>query len=119
MAPATTRAERVRMIMDVAIAAMLLFGPFAIRNWLVFGSPLPGQAVTNAFSVTGFDIFAWNDRPTLARYLAVGPARLLDMRVEGTWHNLGSVLLLPGFPVSLIGLAALPWQARGRTLRPL
>ena len=35
------------------------------RNWSAFGSPLPGQAVTNAFSVTGFDIFAWNDPPDL------------------------------------------------------
>src|SRR5688572_4320721 len=41
------------------------------------------------------------------------------MRIEGLWHNLGSVLLFPGFPISLIGLAALPWQGRGRTLRPL
>jgi hypothetical protein len=29
------------------------------------------------------------------------------------------VLLLPGFPVSLIGLAALPWTARGAALRPI
>ena len=36
------------------------------------------------------------------------------MRVEGLWHNLGTVLLLPGFPISLIGLAALPWQGRDR-----
>ncbi len=43
-------------------------GPCATR--LVFGSPLPGQAVTNALSVTGYDIFAWNDPPTLSRYLA-------------------------------------------------
>ena len=117
--PETTVGQRLRMIGVVGAVAAAIFAPWAVRNWVAFGSPLPGQAVTNAFSVTGFDIFAWNDRPTLARYLAVGPARLLDMRVEGTWHNLGSVLLLPGFPVSLIGLAALPWQARGRTLRPL
>ncbi len=89
------------------------------RNWAEFGSPLPGQAVSNAFSVTGFDIFAWNDPPTLSRYLAVGPARLLEMRVEGLWHNLGSVLLLTGLPISIIGLAALPWQGRDRTLRPV
>jgi hypothetical protein len=69
--------------------------------------------------VTGFDIFAWNDPPTLSRYLAVGPGRLLEMRVEGTWHNLANVLLFLGIPVSLIGLLALPWQARDRALRPL
>ncbi len=79
-----------------AIVAVLVFAPWAIRDWAVFGSPLPGQAAANAFSVTGFDIFAWNDPPTLARYLAVGPARLLEMRVEGLGHNLFSVLLLVG-----------------------
>jgi len=41
------------------------------------------------------------------------------MRVEGVTHNLFSVLLLTGLPISLLGLAALPWQGRGRTVRPL
>ena len=51
------------------------------RDWLVFGNPLPGQAAANALSVTGFDIFAWSDPPTLARYLAVG---------LGRWSRCGS-----------------------------
>ncbi len=114
-----TRPERIRLIFAVAVPAMVVFAPWALRNLMVFGSPLPGQAVTNAFSVTGFDIFAWNDPPTLSRYLAVGPVRLLEMRVEGLWHNLWSVLLLPGFPLSLIGLIALPWQGRDRASRPV
>lgn len=115
----TTVEQRLRMVGVAAVIAVAIFVPWALRNWGAFGSPLPGQAITNAFSVTGFDIFAWNDPPTLSRYLDVGPARLLDMRVEGLWHNLGNVLLLPGFPISLIGVAALPWQGRGRVLRPL
>jgi hypothetical protein len=118
-APATTRAERVRLIGLAGVVALILFAPWAWRDWAVFGNPLPGQAAANALSVTGFDIFAWNDPPTLARYLAVGPARLLEMRVDGIVHNLFSVLLLPGVPISLIGLAALPWQARGRAVRPV
>ena len=117
--PHTTGAGRLRLIGVVGIIAVATFAPWAIRNWYTFGSPLPGQAITNAFSVTGHDIFAWNDPPTLSRYLAVGAGRLIEMRIEGLWHNLGSVLLLPGFPVSLIGLAGLAWQARGRSLRPL
>ena len=116
--PATVQ-QRLRMIGVVGALALAIFAPWALRNWMEFGSPLPGQAITNAFSVTGFDIFAWNDPPTLSRYLAVGPARLVEMRIDGFWHNLGSVLLLPGFPISLIGFVALPWQARARTLRPL
>ena len=72
LAPAASRAERVRLIGVAAVVALLVFAPWAWRDWQVFGSPLPGQAATNALSVTGFDIFAWNDPPTLARYLAVG-----------------------------------------------
>ena len=111
--------ERVRLILVAGIGALLVFAPWAIRDWQVFGSPLPGQAIANAFSVTGSDIFAWNDPPTLARYLAVGPARLLEMRIDGLAHNLFNVLILPGFPISLLGLLALPWQARGLALRPV
>ncbi len=118
-APTASRAERARLIAVVAVVAALVFAPWAIRDWREFGSPFPGQAVANAFSVTGFDIFAWNDPPTLSRYLAVGPGRLVEMRLEGLSHNLFNVLLLPGLPLSLIGLVALPWQARGAGLRPV
>jgi hypothetical protein len=119
LANGTTVAERIRMIGVAGVVALVVFAPWMARNLEVFGSPLPGQAITNAFSVTGFDIFAWNDPPTLSRYLAVGPARLLEMRVEGIGHNLFSVLLLPGFPVSFIGLLGLPWAVRGRAVRPV
>jgi hypothetical protein len=90
-----------------------------VRDWAVFGNPLPGQAATNALSVTGFDIFAYQQPPTLARYLAQGPAWLLTSRVEGFAHNLLDVLLVPGAPVSVLGLVALPFVARGAALRPL
>ena len=113
------RRARAGLIAAVAAVAFLVFLPWAIRDWATFGSPFPGQAVANAFSVSGFDIFAWNDPPTLSRYLAVGPARLVEMRVEGLAHNLFSVLLLPGLPVSLIGLIGLPWAIRGAAIRPL
>ena len=112
-------AARIRLIGVAAAGALVLFTPWAIRDWLAFGSPLPGQTVSNALSVTGFDIFAWNDPPTLARYLAVGPARLLEMRVEGIAHNVLNVLVLLGIPISVVGILALPWQARDRALRPV
>jgi hypothetical protein len=109
--------ERLIAIVVPATIAMLIFLPWAIRDWQVFGNPLPGQALANALSVTGFDIFAWQDPPTLSRYLAVGPARLLEMRAEGVGHNLFSVLLVPGAPVSLVGFVALPLVVRLRSLR--
>ncbi|HET7472955.1 MAG TPA: hypothetical protein VFJ71_07510 [Candidatus Limnocylindrales bacterium] len=99
--------------------ALVFFVPWMVRDWLAFGSPLPGQALTNALSVEGTDIFAWHDPPTLARYLAVGPARLVEMRLTGIEHNLMDVLLVPGAPLSFIGLVALPWTGRSVALRPL
>ena len=99
--------------------ALAIFAPWMVRDWLAFGSPLPGQALTNALSIEGTDIFAWTDPPTVARYLAVGPATLLGMRVTGIEHNLFDVLLVPGAPLSLIGLVALPWTGRSPSLRPL
>ncbi len=111
--------ERLRLIGVVAVVSLLVFAPWAARDWAVFGNPLPGQAVSNALSVTGFDIFAWNDPPTLSRYLAVGPARLMEMRVEGLAHNVFNVLVFLGIPLSVIGILALPWQARDRALRPV
>ncbi len=110
---------RLRMIGIVAAVALVVFVPWAYRDLIVFGSPLPGQALTNALYLSGQDIFAWQDPPTLARYLAQGPAWLLQIRIDGTGHNLFDVLIYLGMPISAIGLLALPWQGRGFALRPL
>jgi hypothetical protein len=116
--PVTRRDWLVLMAIPAAVA-LVLFVPWMVRDWLAFGSPLPGQALTNALSVEGTDIFAWADPPTLSRYLAVGAGRLLEMRVVGIEHNLFDVLLVPGAPLSFIGLIALPWTGRSPALRPL
>jgi hypothetical protein len=113
------RAVRARLIGVVAVVALLVLAPWAYRNLSVFGSPLPSGAATNALYLSGFDIFAWHDRPTLARYLAIGPARLLELRWVGFTHNLLNVLLFLGLPISLVGLVGLPWQLRSFALRPL
>jgi 4-amino-4-deoxy-L-arabinose transferase-like glycosyltransferase len=117
--PGTTRSERVGLIAVPALIAVAVFVPWAIRDWAAFGSPLPGQAASNALSLNGRDIFAWSDPPTLQRYLAAGWLRLLELRLIGFAHNLFNVLVLLGMPISVIGLAALPWFGRGRALRPL
>ena len=111
--------QRFRLVAVPAAVAFLVFAPWLVRDWLVFGNPLPGQAATNALSVTGFDIFAWSTPPSLSRYLAVGLSGLAQMRVDGFSHNLLSVLLVPSFPIGLIGLLRLPWTIRLRTIRPL
>jgi hypothetical protein len=111
--------RKAALVLAPAVVALVVFAPWMVRDWIEFGTPLPGQALANALSVSGFDIFAWRDPPTLSRYLAVGPARLLEMRLEGLFHNLFTVLLIPGFPTSFIGLVALPWFVRLRSVAPL
>ncbi len=113
------RRRRLVLIAVPAAVAALIFAPWAVRDWLAFGTPLPGQTLANALSIEPTDIFAYQDRPTLARYLAEGPATLLGMRVSGTLHNVFAVLVLPGFPIGLIGLLALPKCWRLASLRPL
>jgi hypothetical protein len=108
-----------RLVGVPAIVALAVFAPWAIRDWLTFGTPLPGQALVNALSLRGSDIFAWTNPPTVADFLLAGPGALIALRVTGLEHNLVSVLLLLGTPISAIGLVALPWTARGRVLRPL
>ena len=118
-APGRSAADRVRMIGVGGLVALLVFAPWAYRNWVTFGSPLPGQAVTNALSLDGRDIFAWTEEPTLERYLAAGPEALLQLRVVGVTHNLLNVLLYLGIPVSAIALLGLPRVIRVQPLRPL
>jgi hypothetical protein len=113
------RRRSIELVGLAGVVAFVVFLPWMVRNWEVFGSPLPGQAVANALSVTGFDIFAWSDPPTLERYLAQGPAALVGARVTGILHNLVNVLILLGIPLSVIGLLASPWTVRGPTLRPV
>ena len=113
-------------VIPVALVAILTFSPWAFRDWLVFGSPFPSQAVTNAFSLHGRDIFAWQVEPSLSRYLAAGAPVLLELRWTGLLHNVLNVLVLLGVPLSVVGLLGLPgawrggiWGAGVNPLRPL
>lgn len=113
-------------VIPVALVAFISFSPWALRDWLAFGSPFPGQALTNALSLDGRDIFAWQDPPTLSRYLAAGVPVLLDLRWTAFLHNVLNVLVLLGVPLSVVGLIGLPgawrggiWGAGINPLRPL
>ena len=107
------------LVAPAAIVAMLVFGPWAYRDWVEFGSPFPGQALTNALSLDGRDIFAWQVQPTLSRYLDAGLPRLLELRWIGTIHNINEVLLFLGVPLSVLGLIGLPSLLRRRAHDPL
>ncbi|HJR50700.1 MAG TPA: hypothetical protein VJ794_06305 [Gemmatimonadales bacterium] len=112
------------LVAPAAIVAMVVCGPWAYRDWLVFGSPFPGQALTNALSLDGRDIFAWQVEPTVGRYLAAGLPVLLELRWTGFVHNVMNVLVYLGIPLSVVSVLGLPRVFRGarspvEPLRPL
>ena len=111
--------RRLILITTPAIVAGLVFAPWLVRNTLVFGTPLPGQTISNALFAHDYDVFAYQNQPSLAGYLGQGPAALLSQHLGGIAHNLLNVLVIPAFPVSVLGLLALPWVWRRRALRPL
>lgn len=109
------RAARLGRAGLLAVVAAACYAPWAIRQWQIFGTPLPGQTAANAFSVSPLDIFGWaSPPPSLSTYLAAGPAALLDQRVTAFTHNLLDVAILPALPWTVVGLAgaALLWRAR-------
>jgi hypothetical protein len=116
---AGSRRRRLELIAVPALISAAVFAPWALRNWLEFGTPLPGQTIANALYVRSLDVFSYQDQPTLGRYLAQGPAVILGQHVDGLTHNLFSVLMVPTFPLGLLGIVALLWVGRRRALRPV
>jgi hypothetical protein len=113
------RRQRLWLIAVPAVVAALVFAPWAVRDWLVFGTPLPGQTIGNALYLHSTDIFSWWDQPSLTRYLGQGLGPILEGHLAGIDHDLFGVLMIPAFPISVLGLLALPWVGRRRALRPL
>jgi hypothetical protein len=114
-----SRRRRAGSIAVPAVVAILVVAPWVVRDWLAFGTPLPGQTIGNALYLQSTDIFAYSDPPTLARFLSAGPAALADIYAAGFANDLFGVLLVTAFPVGLVGLVALPWVGRRSALRPL
>ncbi len=109
------RPERLARAALLAVVAAACYAPWGLRQWLVFGTPFPGQTAANAFSVSPNDIFGWSaPPPSLSTYLSIGPAALIDQRVTAFWHNLVDVALVPALPWSVVGIVGvvLLWRAR-------
>jgi hypothetical protein len=114
-----SRRRRITLIAIPAAVAIAVVVPWLVRDWLVFGTPLPGQSIGNAFFIRYTDVFAYQDGPSLGRFLGQGPATLAGAYAQGLAHDFFAVLAIPAFPVVPIALVALPWASRRRALRPL
>jgi hypothetical protein len=101
----------------VILGASTVVLPWLAYNAVEVGSAFPGQAVENMFLVRNEDIYAFLERPTAERYLAQGPATLLSNPIAAAIDGLVSVVLLPAFPIGLLGLAGLVSLHRSPALR--
>lgn len=96
-----------RTTVVVASIGALVAAPWWLRNALVFGTALPGQATDNLFLTRNEQIFAYLDQPTLDAFLRLGPATILGNIAGGLMHNAFAALLVPAAPVVVPGVVAL------------
>ena len=104
-------------LVPVMVGGALLVLPWLVRDALVFGTPFPGQSIENAFLLRNEEIFAYLHRPTLAAFLGQGAGTILGHIGEAVSHDLLTVVLVPTFPVGLIGILALFVMRRSPALR--
>jgi hypothetical protein len=103
----TRRAVVAAALAPVILGGALIVVPWLIRDAIVFGSPFPGQTLENAFLLRNEDIFAYLHRPTLAGFLGQGPGTILGHIGSAMGHDLLTVVLVPTFPIGLIGLVSI------------
>jgi len=98
---------------------LVVMGPWLVRNWLVFGTPLPGAGIKTMLLTTYDDMFAYGRPPTLQGYLAWGWGEILASKIHALWVNLQRLwvenLLVFLLPFSALGLWTL---RRERVLWP-
>jgi hypothetical protein len=104
-------------LLPVMIGGALLVVPWLVRDALLFGTPFPGQSIENAFLLRNEEIFAYVNRPTLAAFLGQGPGTILGHIGGAMGHDLLTVVLVPTFPVGLIGIFALLAMRRSPAFR--
>jgi hypothetical protein len=109
--------EATTRLWPVLLGGLVVVVPWLMRNAIEFGSPFPGQAIENMFFVRNEDVFAFGERPSAARYLEQGAATVLGNPLVAAWDGFLNVLLLPAFPIGLVGLASLVGMRRSPALR--
>ena len=101
----------------VVVGGLIVVVPWLARNAVTFGSPFAGQALENALITRNEQIFAFVDRPSLPDFLGQGVVGIVGHQAAGLLHQLVNVLLIPAFPVGLIGVVAVVALRRSPALR--
>jgi hypothetical protein len=116
-APGTRLGASVVRLWPIIVGGLLVVIPWLVRNAAELGSPFPGQTIENLFLRSNEDIFAFSERPSAAAYLGQGLGTLVANPFEAARAAFGEVLLLPAFPVGLVGLASVLGLWRSAALR--
>lgn len=103
----------------VVFGGLLVVIPWLARNAAAFGTPLAGQAVENALITRNEQIFAFVDRPSLADFLGQGIVGILGHQAVGLLDQLVNVVLVPAFPIGVIGVLAVALLRRSPAIRQL
>jgi len=104
-------------LLPVVVGGALLVVPWLIRDTIVFGTPFPGQSIENAFLLRNEEIFAYLHRPSLGAFLGQGPGTILGHVGDAVAHDLLTVVLVPTFPVGMIGILAVLAMRRSPAFR--
>ena len=65
---------------------LVVMGPWFLRNWMVFGTPLPGAGIRTMFLTTYDDMFAYGRPLTLQSYLEWGWGEILGSKAVSYTH---------------------------------
>jgi hypothetical protein len=101
---------RLTSVLDLVVAFMILVVPWLVRNYLAFGTPLPGSVLGQAWLSDYVETFNYQAQPTWETLLAQGWPEILAQRGHALLHN-GSVFLKSTFPWGLLALPGL-WLLR-------
>ncbi len=97
-------------LVDLFVAFSLVVAPWLVRNYLAFGTPLPGSVLNQAWLNDYVQTFNFLDHPTWQSLLDQSWQAIVTQRLQALLHN-GSVFLLITFPWGLLALPGL-WLLR-------
>jgi hypothetical protein len=99
-----------RNLLDLGVAFALVVTPWLLRNYMAFGTPLPGSLLSQAWLTDHIDNFNYLSPPTWQTWITQGWQTMLDQRFQALFHN-GRVLLLSTLPWGLLAIPGL-WLLR-------
>lgn len=115
--PGTRIAATLRLLGPVVVGGLLVVVPWLVRQQLTFGGAAAGQVLDNMLLLRNEQIFAIHDAPTLAGFLAQGVGGIATNVARAVAAQATDAIALAGFPVGVVGVAAIVGLRRRRSLR--